>query len=125
MCRSRRDGVWEIELEDDRVAYCHTSNVIIGHGTSRSFLEKEMDEQETRDDVILTRARLEAERQSEIRLQRDIQSRVPLPFLHNSGEDGSLLNCVQNSTPTLPAALPSVFRTFVNGLKEGLISDAE
>ena len=84
-----------------------------------------MDEQETRDDVILIRARLEAERQSEIRLQRDIQSRVPLPFLHSSGEDGSLLNCVQNSTPTLPAALPSVFRTFVNGLKEGLISDTE
>ena len=57
--------------------------------------------------------------------KREFKADPSIPFLHNSGEDGSLLNFVQNTTPTLPAALPSVFRTFVNGLKEGLISDAE
>ena len=72
---------------------------------------------------MLTRARLEAERQSELRLQHNIQSRIPLPFLNNDDDDESSDNtsCVRRSD----FGLPAVFRKFVRGLNEGLKSDGE
>eukprot|EP00940_MAST-03C_sp_MAST-3C-sp2_P001395 g1395.t1 len=115
-CLSVRDAdkVWTVEISDGRRVYCPARHISIGRGYESAHIGTAVDTN------TMKLRRVEAERNSELRIAEEIKRRFPVP--PGPGFSGETDSGAEPCIPRVPPIIPMI-RNFVSGFSEGINSE--